>query len=48
MGIGPPGKIVTSSTVRDLATGSGLKFSELGNFELRGVPGNQKLFTVTD
>jgi class 3 adenylate cyclase len=48
MGIGPPGEIVTSSTVRDLATGSGLKFAELGDFELRGVPGNQKLFTVTD
>jgi class 3 adenylate cyclase len=39
-------EVWTSRTVRDLVAGSGLEFSERGDFELKGIPGTWPLFTV--
>jgi class 3 adenylate cyclase len=41
-----PGTVFVSSTVRDLVTGSGISFRDLGNHELRGVPGAWRLLAV--
>jgi len=41
-----PGEVVVSSTVRDLVAGSGLTFTERGSRELRGVPGEWRLFAA--
>ena len=41
-----PGEVVVSSTVKDLVAGSGIAFSEHGVHQLRGVPGEWRLFTV--
>jgi class 3 adenylate cyclase len=40
------GKILTSSTVRDLVAGSGLEFDDLGDKELKGVPGTWRVLAV--
>ena len=42
-----PGEVLVSRTVVDLVAGSGLKFEDHGEHELKGVPGSWKLFTVT-
>ncbi|HEX4820829.1 MAG TPA: DUF1707 domain-containing protein [Acidimicrobiales bacterium] len=42
-----PGEILVSSTVRDMATGSGISFESRGETELRGVPGQWVLYAVT-
>jgi class 3 adenylate cyclase len=42
------GGIVISRTVRDLVLGSGISFSDLGVFELRGVPGSWDLYRVEE
>jgi len=39
-------EVWTSRTVRDLVAGSGLEFTERGEFQLRGIPGSWPLFTV--
>ena len=39
-------EIWASSTVKDLVVGSGLKFSECGVYNLKGVPGEWRLFKV--
>jgi class 3 adenylate cyclase len=41
-----PGEVVTSSTVKDLVAGSGLRFADRGTRNLRGVPGEWRLFAV--
>ena len=41
-----PGQIVVSSTVRDLASGSGHRFADLGSRRLKGVEGEWRLFAV--
>ncbi len=41
-----PGEVLVSSTVRDLATGSGLTFDDRGVRELKGVPGEWHVFAV--
>lgn len=41
-----PGQVVVSSTVKDLVVGSGLRFEDLGNQELKGVPGRWQLFRL--
>jgi len=41
-----PGEILTSSTVKDLVAGSGLRFRERGARALRGIPGEWQLFAV--
>jgi class 3 adenylate cyclase len=43
-----PGEVLVSSTVRDLVAGSGLEFEERGAAELKGVPGEWRLFAVAD
>ena len=42
-----PNDVLVSSTLRDLVIGSGLEFEERGVHELKGVPGEWKLFRVT-
>ena len=42
-----PGEVLVTSTVRDLVVGSGLEFAERGAQELRGVPGEWALYSVT-
>lgn len=41
-----PGQIVVSATVRDLVSGSGHKFEDLGHRPLKGVEGEWRLFAV--
>lgn len=41
-----PGEVLVSSTVKDLVVGSGIDFSDRGPRELRGVPGEWRLFAV--
>jgi class 3 adenylate cyclase len=41
-----PGEVVVSRTVTDLVAGSGLRFSDRGEHELKGVPGTWQLYTV--
>lgn len=43
-----PGEVLVSQTVRDLVVGSGLAFEERGVAELKGVPGEWRLFAVSD
>ncbi|MGE0045293.1 MAG: alpha/beta fold hydrolase [Hyphomonadaceae bacterium] len=40
------GEILTSSTVKDLVTGSGIGFAERGAHALKGVPGEWRVFAV--
>jgi class 3 adenylate cyclase len=42
----PPGEVLVSSTVRDLVAGSGLEFEDRGVRELKGVPGEWRLYAV--
>jgi class 3 adenylate cyclase len=41
-----PGEVLVSSTVKDLVAGSGIDFRERGVAELKGVPGEWRLFAV--
>lgn len=41
-----PGEVLVSSTVKDLVSGSGLRFQDRGLHELKGVPGEWRLFAV--
>jgi class 3 adenylate cyclase len=41
-----PGEVLVSSTVKDLVAGSGLAFHDRGAHELKGVPGEWRLFAV--
>lgn len=47
MGKAEAGEVLVSSTVKDLVVGSGLDFSERGEHQLKGVPGEWRLFSVT-
>jgi class 3 adenylate cyclase len=40
------GEVLVSGTVRDLVAGSGLEFEDRGTAELKGVPGEWRLFAV--
>jgi class 3 adenylate cyclase len=42
-----PNDVLVSSTLRDLVIGSGLEFEDRGTHELKGVPGEWRLFAVT-
>ena len=42
-----PNEVLVSSTLRDLVIGSGLEFEDRGAHELKGVPGEWRLFAVT-
>jgi class 3 adenylate cyclase len=41
-----PGEVFVSSTVKDLVAGSGLAFRDRGAHELKGLPGEWRLFAV--
>jgi class 3 adenylate cyclase len=43
-----PGEVLVSSTVRDLVAGSGIEFADRGTHELKGVPGEWRLYAVAD
>jgi tetratricopeptide (TPR) repeat protein/TolB-like protein len=46
MAAASPGEIVVSSTLRDLAAGSGFGFEDRGTHALKGVPGEWHLYSV--
>ena len=41
-----PGEVLVSSTVKDLVAGSGIGFRDRGVVELKGVPGDWRLYSV--
>ena len=41
------GEVLVSQTVKDLVTGSGITFDDRGLAELKGVPGQWRLHSVT-
>jgi class 3 adenylate cyclase/pimeloyl-ACP methyl ester carboxylesterase len=41
-----PGEVLVSSTVKDLVAGSGIEFEDRGRQELKGVPGEWRLYAV--
>jgi class 3 adenylate cyclase len=41
-----PGEVLVSSTVKDLVAGSGIEFEDRGSRELKGVPGEWRLYAV--
>jgi class 3 adenylate cyclase len=41
-----PGEVLVSRTVVDLVAGSGIKFEDRGEHELKGVPGTWRLYRV--
>ena len=43
-----PRTVMTTSTVRELALGSGIDFDDRGSHELKGVPGTWRLFEATE
>jgi class 3 adenylate cyclase len=42
----PSGSVLVSATVKDLVSGSGITFTDFGTQELRGVPGEWKLYAA--
>jgi class 3 adenylate cyclase len=42
-----PGEVLVSGTVKDLVAGSGLEFEDRGEHELKGVPGEWRLYAVS-
>ena len=42
------GEVLVSSTVKDLVAGSGIEFEERGSAELKGVPGEWRLYAVRE
>jgi pimeloyl-ACP methyl ester carboxylesterase len=42
------GEVLVSSTVKDLTVGSGIEFEDRGGHTLKGVPGEWRLFAVTN
>jgi pimeloyl-ACP methyl ester carboxylesterase len=43
-----PGEVLVSSTVKDLVAGSGIQFVDRGVHALKGVPGEWRLYAVSD
>jgi class 3 adenylate cyclase len=41
-----PGEVLVSSTVKDLVAGSGLEFQDRGLHELKGIPGEWRLYAA--
>jgi pimeloyl-ACP methyl ester carboxylesterase len=41
-----PGEVLVSSTVKDLVAGSGLAFEDRGAHDLKGIPGEWRLYAV--
>jgi class 3 adenylate cyclase len=46
-GAAGPKEVLVSGTVKDLVAGSGIEFSERGAHELKGVPGEWRLYAVS-
>ena len=46
VGMAGAGEVLVSSTVRDLVAGSGLRFVDRGEHELKGVPGEWHVYSV--
>ena len=46
MNIAAPGEVLVSGALKDLVAGSGIGFIDRGTYELKGVPGNWRLFAV--
>ena len=46
-GAAGPGEVLVSQTVKDLVAGSGLEFEDRGAHELKGVPGEWRLYAVS-
>jgi class 3 adenylate cyclase len=44
--VAEPGEVLVSSTVKDLVAGSGIEFEDRGARQLKGVPGEWRLFAV--
>ncbi|HEX2888076.1 MAG TPA: adenylate/guanylate cyclase domain-containing protein, partial [Vineibacter terrae] len=42
----PPGAILASRTVKDLAVGSGLRFAHAGRREFKGIPDTWDLYAL--
>jgi class 3 adenylate cyclase len=40
------GEVVVSSTVKDLVVGSGIEFEDRGARELKGVPGEWRIYAA--
>ena len=45
-GLADPGEVLVSSTVRDLIVGSGRELTDRGEHDLKGVPGQWRVFAV--
>jgi class 3 adenylate cyclase len=45
-GLAEPGEVLVSSTVKDLVAGSGISFDDRGTTELKGIPGEWRLYAV--
>ena len=41
------GEVLVSSTVKDLVAGSGIRFEDRGEHELKGVPDRWRIFAVS-
>jgi len=48
MAIAEPGEIVVSGVVYEVVTGSGLQFADRGTHQLKGVPGDWRLFAARE
>jgi pimeloyl-ACP methyl ester carboxylesterase len=46
MSLAPDSEVAVSRTVRDLVAGSNLSFTELGTYELKGIPGEWQIYQV--
>jgi tetratricopeptide (TPR) repeat protein len=46
-GLAAPGEVLVSGALRDIVAGSGFGFEERGVHELKGVPGDWRLYAVT-
>jgi class 3 adenylate cyclase len=47
-GAAAPGEILVSSTIKDVATGSGLRFEDRGEHTLKGVPDTWRLYALAE
>jgi class 3 adenylate cyclase/pimeloyl-ACP methyl ester carboxylesterase len=43
-----PGEVLVSGTVKDLVAGSGIRFEDRGVRELKGIPGEWRIYSVVD
>jgi class 3 adenylate cyclase len=44
--VAAPGEVLVSSTVKDLVAGSGIEFTDRGVHELKGIPGEWRLYAA--